>query len=115
DRNNPTGYGIPFPPKTTRYNLIGIELNGFMRGLGWTKGAGFVKASYELRKLRGSDYYAKLGAEQAKNFLGHASVVTTEQFYANLGRDRVKALEPERLPDAIEETSLDSNLFALVS
>ena len=115
DRNNPTGYVIPFPQKTTRYNLIGIELNGFMRGLGWTKGAGFVKASYELRKLRGSDYYAKLGAEQAKNFLGHASVVTTEQFYANLGRDRVKALEPERLPDAIEETSLDSNLFALVS
>ena len=115
NQDDPGGFIIPLKTKTERYNLIEIELNGFMRGLGWTKDEGFQKASYELRKLRGSDYYAKLGAEQAKNFLGHASVVTTEQFYAALGRDRVKALEPERLPDAIEETSLDSNLFAQVA
>tara|TARA_B100001094_G_scaffold60571_1_gene56113 strand:+ start:25192 stop:26562 length:1371 start_codon:yes stop_codon:yes gene_type:complete len=115
NQDDPGGFVIPLKTKTERYNLIEIELNGFMRGLGWTKEEGYQKASYELRKLRGSDYYAKLGAEQAKNFLGHASVVTTEQFYAALGKDRVKALEPERLPDALEEASLDSNLFSQVA
>ena len=112
---DPEGYVIPLPTYTARRELNQIGLNGFMRGLGWTKENGFIKASYELRKLRGSDYYAKLGAEQAKNFLGHASVVTTEKFYAALGKGRVKALEPERLPDPLEETSLDSNLFTQVA
>ena len=113
--DDPDGYVIPLPTQTARYALTEIELNDFMRRLGWTKENGFIKASYELRKLRGSDYYAKLGAEQAKNFLGHSSVVTTEKFYAALGKDRVKALEPERLPDPLEETSLDSNLFTQVA
>ena len=104
-------YLVPGATATDRRKLFNEKLNPWMRQLGWTKEAGYEKAGYELRKLRGSEYYAKLGAEQAKNFLGHASVVTTEEFYAALGRRQVKALEPERLPEDI--SFLDNALFEL--
>ncbi len=95
-------YVLPGLSFTKRYRLIQDELNAWLRDLGWTKEPGkghngFEKASHELRKLKGSEYYVRLGAVQARNFLGHASVVTTENYYAALGDGEVQVLYPEAL------------------
>tara|TARA_B100001123_G_C15286268_1_gene1015738 strand:+ start:566 stop:2122 length:1557 start_codon:yes stop_codon:yes gene_type:complete len=97
-------YVLPGLTFTDRYKGIIAELNAWLRDLGWTKEPGpghngFEKAAHELRKLKGSEYYChpELGAVQARNFLGHSSVVTTETYYAALGRDQVKVCYPQVL------------------
>jgi integrase len=72
---------------TDRKTLMNRTLAQWMRGLGWDE-AEFPKAGYELRKLRGSQWYTDqaIGPAQASRWLGHKSLVTTCQFYATLDR-----------------------------
>jgi hypothetical protein len=104
---NGSEYVLPGAGYTERYRLIEEDLNAWMRAVGWVESK-YKKASYELRKLKGSEYYVRLGAVQARNFLGHASVSTTEWSYAALGKDEAQVLYPQAL-----STSQSNTLFSV--
>ena len=78
-------YIIPFENYTARYNYIVRDLADWIRQLGFDKES-FPKASYELRKLKGSQWYSDpaLGASVAQEWLGHADIATTCKYYAAL-------------------------------
>ena len=80
-----TKAGAPSEAMTAWRDLVGRHLAQWMRNVGWSSER-YDKAAHELRKLFGSDVYTELGAEVAKEWLGHASITTTVQFYANLTR-----------------------------
>lgn len=84
---------LPGGTHTARKILCDRMLAAWMRGLGWAA-TEFPKAGYELRKLRGSQWYTDrdIGPAQASRWLGHASLETTCRFYATL--DRQAAMKP---------------------
>jgi len=84
-----TGYFLPGAHPTARYDLVGREFASWMRGLGWDR----LKCAHELRALQGCRWYTEQGAEIAQLLLGHRSMQTTCQFYANYTR-RPEPLAP---------------------
>jgi integrase len=56
-----------------------------MRGVGWSSHK-WPKAAHELRKLIGSEWYTRYGVEVAAEWLGHADLKTTRDYYAALMR-----------------------------
>ena len=73
-------YLIEAKHATERSDVVVRDLAAWMRGLGWKTG----KAAHELRKIRGSEWYTRLGAEVAQTWLGHMDVATTCRYYATL-------------------------------
>lgn len=73
--------------KTERYNYIVRELAEWLRGEGFDSDR-FEKASHELRKLKGSEWFSdpRLGASVAQEWLGHKDISTTCKYYAALDR-----------------------------
>lgn len=80
---------IPYNNFTARYNFIVRDLANWIRSLGFDKSS-FPKASYELRKLKGSQWYSDpaLGASVTQEWLGHADISTTCKYYAALDFNR---------------------------
>jgi len=85
-------YVLPGGNKTARHNLVSRRFAAWMRELGWDRDR-FPKAGHELRKLIGSRWFTELGAEVAQAWLGHTSITTTCDFYADLTR-QPKPLSP---------------------
>lgn len=88
------GFILPGGSFTDRYNYIVRELAGWMRGQGFDRDR-FNKATYELRKLKGSEWYSSpdLGPQVAQEWLGHKDISTTCKYYAALDR-KVSPLAP---------------------
>ena len=81
---------------TGRKNLVQRRYSRWMRGLGWDRRR-FPKAAHECRKLIGSEWYTRYGVEVAAEWLGHADLKTTRDYYAALMR------HPEPIdPDTME-------------
>lgn len=76
---------LPGGSPTVRSNLIKREFAGWMRTIGWNV-KDYPKAAHELRKLIGSEWYTRFGVEVACNWLGHKSITTTFDYYADLKR-----------------------------
>ena len=76
---------LPGGSPSVRENLIKREFADWMREQGWDRHH-YPKAAHELRKLIGSEWYTRFGAEVASNWLGHADVTTTCRYYADLKR-----------------------------
>lgn len=70
---------------SAREDLIKRVFAKWMRDLGWHKRE-YPKAAHELRKLIGSEWYTRFGAEVACSWLGHADITTTFKYYADLKR-----------------------------
>jgi integrase len=68
------------------YALVTRALAMWMRGIGWDAQER-PKAAHELRKLRGSLWYTRHGAEAAQKLLGHVDVTTTCRYYAEFTDD----------------------------
>lgn len=79
---NRTGYFLAGDYPTTRYNLVTDDFSTWMHKLGWPR----LKCAHELRALMGCRWYTEQGAEIAQLLLGHTSMQTTCQFYANYTR-----------------------------
>jgi len=67
-----------------------------MRSVGWTP-PDWIKRAHELRKLIGSEWYTRYGVEVAAEWLGHADLKTTRDYYAALMRH----------PDPIEPDDME--------
>ncbi len=80
---DPEGYILPGSTETGRKNLIKYGVSGWMRGRGWDPKT-YPKAAHELRKLQGSRWFQLLGAEVAREWLGHKDIATTCRYYARL-------------------------------
>ncbi len=76
---------LPGGAPTPRSYLIKREFAGWMRAIGWDVHT-YPKAAHELRKLIGSEWYTRFGVEVACNWLGHKSITTTFDYYADLKR-----------------------------
>ena len=78
-------YILPGGNATRRRYLCGRDLSAWMRSIGWTNPP-FEKAAYELRKLRGSEWFTDptIGPAQASKWLGHCDLTTTCKFYAHM-------------------------------
>ncbi len=76
---------LPGGSPTVRSNLIKREFAGWMRDIGWDA-HNYPKAAHELRKLIGAEWYTRFGVEVACNWLGHKSITTTFDYYADLKR-----------------------------
>ncbi|GEM_PF-3811907 len=66
-----------------RKQLVHRRFSKWMNDIGWE---GYGKSAHELRKLYGSRIYSELGAEYAKEYLGHVSITTTCKFYATIDK-----------------------------
>jgi integrase len=75
-------YLVDAPSYSERLDVVLRELSAWMVRVGWTT----EKKAHELRKLRGSEWYTKLGAEVAQTWLGHMDVSMTCRFYATWTR-----------------------------
>jgi integrase len=73
-------YLIEAKNATERSDVVVRDLAAWMRGWGWKTG----KAAHELRKIRGSEWYTRLGADVSQTWLGHMDVATTCRYYATL-------------------------------
>ena len=73
-------YLVAAPHKTARKFLVDKAHSEFMRPFTLKH----PKTSYELRRWAGSVIYSTFGPVEAKNFLGHKSLATTETHYAYL-------------------------------
>jgi len=69
---------------SAREDLIKREFALWMRGIGWDART-YPKAAHELRKLVGSEWYTRHGAECAANWLGDTLQVACE-YYCDLKR-----------------------------
>lgn len=76
---------LPAHTATERWNLIGRTFADWMRSIGWDKQT-FPKAAHELRKWRGSIWYTERSPHVAQRWLGHRSLSTTCDYYADLTR-----------------------------
>jgi integrase len=72
---------LPGPTARARYSLITRDFSFNMRALGWSRTT-YPKAAHELRKLAGCRWFTLLGPTQAQKLLGHDSLTTTQDFYA---------------------------------
>ncbi|MFH1498901.1 MAG: tyrosine-type recombinase/integrase [Verrucomicrobiota bacterium] len=70
---------------TGRRDLVQRKFAGWMRECGWGP-RDYPKAAHELRKLMGSEWYTRYGVEVAAEWLGHADLQTTRDYYAALMR-----------------------------
>jgi integrase len=77
-----TEYLVDAGTFSERQDVVMRELAAWMTGIGWRT----EKKAHELRKLRGSEWYTKLGAEVAQTWLGHMDVAMTCRYYATLTR-----------------------------
>lgn len=77
---SPSGYLLPGGTKTDRINLVKREAAAWIR----TFLPDRVKGLHELRKQAGSEIATRDGIMAARDWLGHASVTTTEAHYATL-------------------------------
>jgi integrase len=75
---------------TRRLDTVERDLAEWMRGLGWDR----EHCAHELRAWKGSVWFTELGAEVAREWLGHRDIATTCRYYARLTRQ----------PKPIEET-----------
>jgi integrase len=73
---------IDLPNQTARENLIARDFATWMTNLGWKT----EKKAHELRRLRGSEWYSRMGAEVAQTWLGHKDISMTCRVYATLTR-----------------------------
>jgi integrase len=76
---------LPGDTVSEREDLIKRDFAAWMREIGWDART-YPKAAHELRKLIGSEWYTRFGAEVASNWLGHADITTTCRYYAALTR-----------------------------
>lgn len=67
---------------TGRIDTVERDLAAWMRGLGWDR----EHCAHELRAWKGSVWFTELGAEVAREWLGHRDIATTCRFYARLVR-----------------------------
>lgn len=77
-----TEYLIDMPTQTARENLVARDFAQWMTDLGWRT----EKRAHELRRLRGSEWYQRMGAEVAQTWLGHKDISMTCRVYATLTR-----------------------------
>jgi len=88
-------YIVPAPHKTERADIIDDQHSAWAGQ--WIQNRS--KVSYELRRYAGSLVYQKTGRiEHARQFLGHADVKTTLEWYWDLLED-TPALEPSDFGD----------------
>ena len=80
---NDSEFICPGTTENARMNYITRVLADWIRCIGWSVDI-FPKAGYELRKLKGSDWFTKLGPAVAQEWLGHKSIETTMKYYACL-------------------------------
>jgi integrase len=78
--------GAPFRPRTSAtpvYRADAAPFRTWERLIAWlaTKGIDGPKPIHDLRKLAGSMVHLAYGIEQARDFLGHQSVLTTSASY----------------------------------
>ncbi len=78
--------GAPFKPRTSAtpvYRADAAPFRTWERLIAWlaTKGIDGPKPIHDLRKLAGSMVHLAYGIEQARDFLGHQSVLTTSASY----------------------------------
>ena len=71
---------LPGATKTERRNTVERRLNDLVRPIL----AGYRKRAYELRRWAGSRVWTEQGPAAAKEFLGHASITTTERYYSKV-------------------------------
>lgn len=69
---------LPGETMTDRRRLVERRLNAVIRPLL----PGYRKGAYELRRWAGSRVWTESGPAAAQRFLGHASIATTERYYA---------------------------------
>jgi integrase len=79
-KHSPDGdFLVPAAHKTDRERIV--DRRHAQWAGQWIKD--YTKVSYELRRYAGSLILKKTGSMMAaKNFLGHASIATTEKYYA---------------------------------
>lgn len=71
---------VPGATQNAREDVIERTFADWMRGLGWNTRL----CAHELRKLRGSWWYARYGVERAYEWLRHSNLQTTVDYYAKL-------------------------------
>jgi integrase len=67
---------------SARLAVVEREFAAWMRGLGWDR----EHCAHELRAWKGSIWLTELGAEVAREWLGHRNVATTCRYYGRLAR-----------------------------
>jgi integrase len=70
---------------TARRDLVGRDLCAWMRAVGWSR-AEYERPVHELRSLMGAVWYTQLGAQWAREYLGHRDLKTTLDHYAYLNQ-----------------------------
>ena len=71
---------VPGTSRRARMDALERQLPPRMKEAGWPG----PKYSHELRAWRGSEWWTKAGPQWAKKWLGHASIQTTEGYYADV-------------------------------
>jgi integrase len=97
-------YLVPGDTENAREDLVKRDFAEWMRGLGWET----RMCAHELRKLRGSWWFARYGIERAYEWLRHANMQTTLDSYAKLPRQ----VEPEWIeaPNVDEQKRLAAEI-----
>ena len=75
-----SGFVIPGTSRRARMDAPERALPPVMQAAGWHG----PKYSHELRAWRGSEWWTQAGPQWAKKWLGHASIATTESYYADV-------------------------------